>query len=79
MKFNNIRLFVYFEIEKINLLNLVITRFKRFFLFFDGRRKISGYRILRIKNKIVDLITSIYRVNSSFENRYKNIKKLVSK
>lgn len=28
----------------------------------------------KIKNEIVDLITSIYRANSSFENRLKNIK-----
>ena len=29
----------------------------------------------KIKNEIVDLITSIYRANSSFENRLINIKK----
>ena len=67
MKFNNIRLFVYFEIEKINLLNLVITRFKRFFLFFDGRRKISGYRILRIKNKRNTLNQLDFEFNSLYK------------
>lgn len=29
----------------------------------------------KIKNEIVDLITSIYRANSNFEERLKNIKK----
>jgi len=29
----------------------------------------------KIKNEIIELITSIYRANSSFENRWKNIKK----
>ncbi len=29
----------------------------------------------KIKNEIIDLITSIYRANSSFEDRLKNIKK----
>ena len=29
----------------------------------------------KIKNEVVDLITSIYRANSNFEERLKNIKK----
>lgn len=29
----------------------------------------------KIKNEVIDLITSIYRANNSFENRLKNIKK----
>ncbi len=29
----------------------------------------------KIKNEIIDLITSIYRANNSFENRLQNIKK----
>jgi len=29
----------------------------------------------KIKNEIIELITSIYRANSSFENRYINIEK----
>ena len=32
-----------------------------------------------IKNETLDLITSIYRSNSNFENRLKNIKNLVNK
>lgn len=30
----------------------------------------------KIKNEIIDLITSIYRANSNFEERLKNIKKI---
>ena len=29
----------------------------------------------KIKNEIIDLITSVYRANNSFESRLKNIKK----
>ncbi len=40
---------------------------------FDKQYKYSIWD--KIKNEIIDLITSIYRANSSIENRYENISK----
>ena len=55
--------------DSYDLLLLVFELVKK----FDKQYKYTLWD--KIKNEIIDLITSIYRANSSFENRWKNIKK----
>ena len=55
--------------DSYDLLLLVFELVKK----FDKQYKYTLWD--KIKNEIIDLITSIYRANSSFENRYENIKK----
>jgi len=54
--------------DSYNLLLTVFEIIKK----FDKQYKYTLWD--KIKNEVIDLITSIYRANSSFENRYINIK-----
>ena len=55
--------------DSYDLLLLVFEVVKK----FDKQYKYTLWD--KIKNEIIELITSIYRANSSFENRWTNIKK----